>query len=54
MFVVQMADGSPVTNSNREQYLKESISNELIDTRKPALEALRKGFFALAGVKVAG
>lgn len=56
-----MSDGTPVTNSNREQarrwaasacrrrsslasqFLKSAIAHELIDSRKPALDAIRKG-----------
>jgi serine/threonine protein kinase len=48
---LSMANGAAVTNTNREAYLKEAISHDLIDCRKPALDALRKGFFSISGVK---
>ena len=48
---LKMRDGSPVTNTNREAFLKEAIAHDLVDCRKPALDALRKGFFSVSGVK---
>jgi hypothetical protein len=48
---LKMADGSAVTNTNREAYLKEALGAELVDSRKSALERLRAGFFSIAGVK---
>ena len=35
---LQLADGTPVTNTNRDQYLTEALSSELIDSRKPSLD----------------
>jgi serine/threonine protein kinase len=48
---LKMADGSAVTNTNREAYLQQALGRELVDSRLGALEKLRAGFFSLAGVK---
>jgi hypothetical protein len=48
---LKMADGSAVTNTNREAYLQQALGRELIDSRLAALDKVRAGFFSLSGVK---